>query len=117
MFAAFKRSWPPPTKWRWPGFWGFVAGLAIQTAFGIFPSLFSLIALIVADPQRCPVAVRPEGNKPFFAWALGVVVGNILCETMTTLKHTSNGSWVLWGGVQVLAWTWWNDLLSLQSYP
>ena len=105
-FAGYSRGRPLPAVWRWPKLWAAVAGCVVQLAFGIFPSLSSLAALIAANPNRCPVAMGANGNMPFLAWFIGVVLGNVLCEVFTVLRNTSSGSWVVWGGIPVTFWAW-----------
>jgi hypothetical protein len=104
MLRTMKRKRGAPTIWRWPSIWAFMLAVVLQVVFGIFPSLFSLVLLVGADPRRCPVAVGGESYRAFYAWALGVGAGILICDSCTTLRSTPLASWVVWGGIPVEIW-------------
>ena len=88
-----------PSRWRFPSFWAFSAGVALQFLFGMAATAISLLLLVIADARRCPVAVGAPSMRPFFAWVLGVILGIIACEHMQDgrVSKNPNASWVFWG--------------------
>ena len=81
------KSWKhTPTPWNWPSLWALLLGAVIQIAAGLVPTGISLILLVAADADRCPVAVGGARMRPFLAWVLGVIVGIYICEVMTAGK-------------------------------
>ncbi len=99
MFSAWRRGRPPPAIWRYPAFWALIVGAAVQIAFGIFGTLISLFALLVADGARCPVALGAKSLRPFVAFLVGVgPIGLTVCEIYTRGTRAIN-SWTLWGAL------------------
>jgi hypothetical protein len=94
------------SSWRFPSLFALALGCAVQVALGIFASLLSLVLLIAARPQRCPVAVGGASHRPFYAWLVGVVAGVAIADSQTELTHTPLGSWVVWGAISVEIWRW-----------